>query len=66
MSQTAKELIQDAAVYVPFDCEGIRISFCEDECFYGTGEESGAEYCVFYEEVDLDTALIYKLVLVNP
>jgi hypothetical protein len=63
--QTAKEMIQEAAVYVPFDCEGIRISHCEDDCFYGTGEESGDEYCITYDEVDLDKDLIYKFVLLN-
>jgi hypothetical protein len=63
--QTAKQMIQEAAVYVPFDCEGIRISYCEDEQFYGVGEESGAEYCIDYDEVNLDTALIYKFVLMN-
>lgn len=62
---TAKEMIQQAAVYVPFDCEGIRINYCEDDCFYGTGEESGESYCVSYDEVDLKTCLIYKFVLMN-
>lgn len=61
----AKQMIQEAAVYVPFNCEGIRISYCEDEQFYGQGEESGDEYCISYDEVDLDKDLIYKFVLLN-
>ena len=64
--KTVKEMIQEAAIYVPFNCEGIRINSCEDECFFGTGEESGEEYCITYEEVDLSKDLIYKLVLMNP
>jgi hypothetical protein len=63
--QTAKEMIQEAAVYVPFNCEGIRIDYCEDDAFYGTGEETGESYKVTYEEVDLDKDLIYKFVLMN-
>lgn len=63
--QTAKEMIMEAAIYVPFDCEGIRITHCEDDRFYGVGEESGDEYCELYEDVDLKNDLIYKLVLVN-
>lgn len=62
---TAKEMIQEAAVYVPFNCEGIRISHCEDDAFYGQGEESGDEYCITYDEVDLDKDLLYKFVLLN-
>ena len=60
-----KAMIQEAAVYVPFDCEGIRISYCEDDAFYGEGEQSGDSYKITYEEVDLDRDLIYKFVLMN-
>ena len=63
--QTAKQMIQEAAVYVPSDFEVIRISHCEEDCFYSEGEESGEEYCITYDEVDLDTCLIYKFVLMN-
>jgi len=63
--QTAKQMIQEAAIYVPFNCEGIRISHCEDDAFYGVGEESGESYKITYEEVDLDNDLIYKIVLMN-
>jgi hypothetical protein len=63
--QTAKQMIQEAAVYVPFNCEGIRISHCEDDCFYGEGEETGESYKITYEEVDLKNDLIYKFVLLN-
>jgi len=63
--QTAKQMIQEAAIYVPFNCEGIRISHFEDDAFYGVGEESGESYKITYEEVDLDNDLIYKIVLMN-
>lgn len=63
---TAKEMIQEAAVYVPLDHEAIRIDYHEEDCFCGTGEESGASYQVSYDDVDLKTCLIYKYVLMNP
>jgi len=63
--QKIKTMIGEAAIYVPFNSEGIRIVCCEEDVFHGTGEESGADYLSGYDEVDLDTALIYKLVLVN-
>lgn len=62
---TAKDMIQQAAVYVPFNCEGVRISHCEEDAFYGVGEESGDEYQIMYNEIDLDKDLIYKFVLIN-
>jgi hypothetical protein len=58
-------MIQNAALYVPADCEGIRVDRCDDDYFVGTGEESGDEYRVYYDEVDLEKDLIYKLVLMN-
>lgn len=67
MAMTIKEMIQHATVYVPFNCEGIRINNCDEESFTGTGEESGEEYSVEYDEVDItggDT--IYRLVLMTP
>lgn len=61
------ELVNEAAVYVPMSCEGIRIdSVCEDaQCFYGTGEETGESYTVQFDEVDLDEDSFYKLVKIN-
>lgn len=57
--------VEQTAIYVPQDCEGIRISHCEEDAFYGTGEDSGEEYKIHYEEVNLNQDLLYKLVLVN-
>lgn len=63
--QTAKSMIMEAAIYVPFNSEGVRISHCEDDAFYGEGEETGESYKITYDEVDLSKDMIYKLVLVN-
>jgi len=66
MALTVKEMIQNASVYIPFNCEGIRINNCDEESFTGTGEESGEEYSVEYDEVDLANDMIYRLVLMTP
>lgn len=59
--------VTQSAVYVPADCEGIRIDVVEvdEELFHGHGEESGAEYTVTFEEVDLKHDLFYALTLVD-
>ena len=66
-SKQVKEVVQQSAVYVPKDCEGIRIicTIEEESIFIGIGEESGLEYQVAFEEVDLKADLFYKLVLVG-
>lgn len=66
MTDRIKAMIQTAAVYVPRGSEGIRVMYCEDDWFYGRGEDSGEEYCIHYITVDLDNDLIYGLVLLNP
>ena len=57
--------VSEAAIYIPFNCEGIRISHYDTDrgCFFGQGEESGDEYTVFFEDVDLKNDAFYKLVL---
>ena len=61
----AKQLAQEAAVYVPFNGEAIRIDNYNENNFCGTGEESGVPYTVPYEYVDLDNDMFYKLVLMD-
>ena len=34
--EKVKAIVERSAIYVPIDCEGIRISYCDDEMFYGT------------------------------
>jgi hypothetical protein len=75
-----RRIIAEAAVYVPEDCEGIRIDhwdtpedIAEQQTvdpdyqggFVGTGEESLDEYEVAYADVDLEHDLFYKLVLIE-
>lgn len=57
--------VEQAAIYVPLGGESIRISFCEEDAFHGIGEDSGDDYKVYYENVNLNQDLLYKLVLVN-
>lgn len=61
---TVQEVANSAYVYIPFNCEAIQISHCENEegCFYGHGEETGDEYCINYQDVDLAIDQFYKLV----
>ena len=72
--EQVKEIVGRAAVYVPFDCEGVRIEYwdtdsnVEDEevsRFYGTGEESGEQYAIDFVDVDLDKDLFYELKLIE-
>lgn len=62
----AKEMIESAIIYVPANCEGIRIESTDEETFTGVGEETGCEYEIWYSEVDLENDLIYRLELMNP
>lgn len=61
------ELVSQAAIYIPAECEAIRIStWDEDEkCFYGDGEETGESYSITFKEVDLKDDMFYKLVALN-
>jgi hypothetical protein len=61
-----RNIVSDAAIYCPVDVEAIRIDYHEEEGgFYGQGEESGEEYYILYNEVDLKQDLFYKLVLIE-
>ena len=73
--EKVKAIVERSAIYVPIDCEGIRIDYWDTETnieddeevskFYGTGEESGEEYCIEFSEVDLENDLFYELKLVD-
>jgi len=73
-----KEIVGRAAVYVPFNCEGIRIDYWDTDQdlldlgedlstgrFYGTGEESGEEYAIDFVSVDLAQDMFYELKLIE-
>jgi hypothetical protein len=64
-ARLAEVVVSGAAIYCPADGETIRISHYDEEGFYGQGEESGEEYQVLYKEVDFDSDLFYKLVLIE-
>lgn len=71
--QKVMQLVSEAAVYVPFNCEGMRVDYWDSDeqdedyqgCFYGTGEETGEQYKVTFAEVDLEMDSFYKLVPMN-
>jgi len=69
MSNVSKviSMVGEACVYIPFNCEAMRIEAVvfEDGVFYGTGEESGEQYRVEFTEVDLDNDMFYKMVLME-
>jgi hypothetical protein len=80
MIDKVKTLVTKAAIYIPFNCEGIRINYYDssdtideeqtmDEDytgrFYGTGEETGEEYAIEYNEVNLEEDSFYGLVLLK-
>lgn len=60
-----RKQIEQTLIYVPLDGEPIRISHCEEDAFYGIGQDSGDRYKIHYEEVNLYQDLLYKLVLIN-
>lgn len=62
-----KEIVEQSAIYVTEDSEGIRITCIveEEAMFIGIGEESGADYQIAFSEVNLKEDLFYKLVLVE-
>lgn len=71
--QKVMKLVAEAAIYVPFNCEGIRIEYRDvndkdddnEGAFFGTGEESGDNYKVSFADVNLETDMFYKLVLME-
>ena len=70
---TVARIAADSAVYVPFNCEGVRITSCdsvdsaleEGAGFVGTGEETGNQYRIEYAEVDLEEDMFYRLAAVD-
>jgi len=65
--EKVKQLANEAAVYIPEGSEGIRIvAVIEEEGYFlGEGEETGENYQITFEEVDLDNDMFYKLVLME-
>jgi hypothetical protein len=77
--EKVKEIVSRAAVYVPFDCEGVRIEYWDSEeeiasiaeteaytgRFFGTGEETGDSYSIDYADVNLEEDSFYELKLIE-
>ena len=55
-------------VFLGPDSEGIRIDMVDDEegFIHGTGEESGEDYLIAYNEIDLDEAMWYRFQQLTP
>ena len=60
-------LAENAAVYVQEDGEGMRILACvsEENHFLAEGEETGESYQIHYSEVDLETDMFYRFVVMD-
>jgi hypothetical protein len=77
--ELVKAIVSRAAVYVPFDSEGIRIEYWDDDeeiasiaetedytgRFFGTGEETGDSYSIDYASVNLEEDSFYELKLIE-
>ena len=69
MDKIAKvaELMDAAAVYIPFNDEAIRITACDhtNNCMIGEYEMEGTPVTIQFEDVDLTNDMFYKLVLME-
>ena len=60
-----RNIIENCYLYIPFNSEALRINYCDEDRFYTTGEESGDEITVEYDEVDLEKDMFYELKLMD-
>ena len=60
-------LAENAAVYVQEEGEGMRILACvsEEDYFLAEGEETGESYQIHYSEVNLETDMFYRFVVMD-
>lgn len=65
-TEQIRRVVLESTVYCSaFDQESIRIDYTEEDHFVGVGEETGMEYTVGFDEIDLDTDTFYQLVPVD-
>lgn len=67
-AEQIRRVVQMSNIYCSArEQECIRIDYTEDEdnYFIGTGEETGEDYHVEFEEIDLDEDSFYQLVPVD-
>jgi|TARA_B100000780_G_scaffold113649_1_gene79606 hypothetical protein len=67
-----KDIVEESYVYIPDNCEAMRIitSIYEEtdlaeSHFLAEGEESGDQYQIYFSEVNLANDFFYKLTLAN-
>lgn len=60
-------MIDASYLYIPYDHEALRINYMDTDTglFHTTGEESGNEIAISFEDVDLERDMFYKLVLMD-
>ena len=63
-----KAMIEAAYIYIPYDSEALLINYWDHETqlIHATGEDSGDEIQVEYEDIDLKRDMFYSLKLLNP
>lgn len=61
----ARKIASESAIYIQEGAEAMAINCTDEDNFYCTGEESGEDYVIPYSDVNLDTDIFYKLVLVD-
>jgi len=60
-------LAENADLYIQEEGEGMRIIACmsEEDHFLAEGEETGESYQIHYSEVDLETDMFYRFVVMD-
>ena len=70
-SANVAALAENATIYIQYDkdedLEGMRIIACmsEEDYFLAEGEETGESYQIHYSEVDLETDMFYRFVVMD-
>jgi len=60
-------MIDASYIYIPYDHEALRINYVDTDTglFHTTGEESGDEIAISFDEVDLERDMFYRLQLLD-
>lgn len=60
-------MIDASYIYIPYDHEALRINYVDTDTglFHTTGEESGDEIAISFDEVDLERDMFYSLKLLD-
>lgn len=57
-----KSLAENAAGYIPENCESMRIVACVEDHFLAEGETNGNSYQINFSEVNLENDVFYRFV----